>query len=152
MNQSSPIFDVSGDPRRLRVLLVDDHELGRRSLSRLLEATGYEVQSAKDGRSAIAILNTEIAPDFVLTDVRLPDVDGREVVQAARHLVPRPWIALITGWDLDADEPGRLGIDSVFLKPLNISEIIAKLQEARGSSVEVCDRIANLDEDGRSSP
>ena len=116
------------ETRRPRILLVDDHDVGRRSLARLLDALGYDVTSVEDGRSALEALKTLPRPDYVLTDVRLPDLDGREIVQAARHLSPLPRIALITGWDVEPDEPERLGIDWVFLKPLDVMDIVAKLR------------------------
>ncbi len=73
--------------------MVDDHEVGRRSLARLLEALGYEVTAVKDGESAIAAMERDPRFDYVLTDLRLPDLDGREVVQAAHRLLDSPWIA-----------------------------------------------------------
>ncbi len=115
---------------RPRVLLVDDHDIGRKSLARLLEALGFDVTAVEDGTSALSALEGARRFDHVLTDVRLPDIDGREVVQAARQLSPPPRTALITGWDVDPDEVTRLGIDWVFLKPLDIHDIISKLQPA----------------------
>ena len=119
-------------PVRFRVLLVDDHDVGRRSLARLLDALGFDVTSAADGASALEAL--EVGPDFdyLLTDVRLPDLDGREIVQVARQHEPRPLIALITGWDIDQSECDRLGIDYLFLKPVDIQELVAKLHKSRG--------------------
>jgi CheY-like chemotaxis protein len=117
-------------PRRPLVLVVDDHEVGRKSLARLLEALGYEVIAVNDGTSALEVMKGPARLDYVLTDLRLPDFDGREVVQAARQLAPIPRIGLITGWDMEADESHRLGIDWVFLKPLNVQEIVARLREA----------------------
>ena len=100
-----------------RVLLVDDHDLGRRSLARLLSAMGFEVTSVGDGTSALW-RPSRLAPTFtyLLTDVRLPDLDGREIVQIARRRDPRPVIALITGWDIDREECDRLGVDWLFLE------------------------------------
>ncbi len=114
-----------------RVLLVDDHDVGRRSLARLLVAMGYDVTSVGDGASALEAL--QVGPDFdyLLTDVRLPDLDGREIVQIAQKHKPRPMIALITGWDIDRDECDRLGVDWLFLKPVNIQELISKLQKGQ---------------------
>jgi CheY-like chemotaxis protein len=152
MNHPSQSAELAAAPRRARILVVDDHEVGRRSLCRLLEAMGYQVTSVKDGKEAIDSMQTSIVPHFVLTDVRLPDLDGREVVQAALRLVPRPWIAYITGWDLAAEESRDLGIDWVFLKPLNISEILAKLEEALPPDVWIGQSVGNLGEDGCSSP
>lgn len=115
---------------RPRVLLVDDHDVGRKSLARLLEALGFEVTAVEDGLSALNALEGDPRFDHVLTDVRLPDIDGREVVRAARRLLPPPRTALITGWDVDPDEVTRLGVDWIFLKPLDIQDILAKLQPA----------------------
>ena len=120
-----------GTPVRSRLLLVDDHDLGRKSLARLLDALGFDVTSAADGASALEALEAGPRFDFLLTDVRLPDLDGREIVQVARLHEPRPLIALITGWDIDPGECDRLGIDYLFLKPVDIQELIAKLQRTR---------------------
>ena len=121
--------EINPGPRP-RVLLVDDHDVGRKSLAKLLEALGYDVTAVNDGTSALEAMKTSTKPDYVLTDVRLPDFDGREIVHVARKIVPLPRIALITGWDVEPDEPARLGIDWVFLKPLNVQELVAKLQQA----------------------
>ena len=125
---------VSTVPTRSRLLLVDDHEVGRKSLARLLEAMGFDVTSVADGTSALDALNLEPGFDYLLTDVRLPDIDGREIVEVARQRDPRPLIALITGWDIDPSECERLGIDWLFLKPVNIQDMVAKLQERQGHS------------------
>ena len=117
---------------RFRLLLVDDHDVGRKSLERLLEAMGFDVTSVADGTSALEALNLEPAFDYLLTDVRLPDLDGREIVEVARRRDPRPMIALITGWDIDPGECERLGIDWLFLKPVNIQDMVAKLQDRQG--------------------
>jgi CheY-like chemotaxis protein len=143
MEQFLQILAPPLESRRQRILVVDDHDSGRQSLCRLLDAMGYEVTSVKNGLSALETLKSSIAPDFVLTDFRLPDIDGLEVVQAAREVVPRPWIALITGWDFDADESRRGGIDWIFLKPLNIASIVDKLQQVSGPEALVQGAIGN---------
>lgn len=130
MNQATPI--PTSTPGRSRLLLVDDHDVGRKSLARLLEAMGFDVTSVSDGSSAIDALHMGPNFDYLLTDVRLPDLDGREIVQLARQREPRPLIALITGWDIDPEECDRLGIDWLFLKPVNIQEMITKLQSSQG--------------------
>src|SRR4051812_9247417 len=85
-------------PRR-RLLLVDDNAEGRRALGRLLEIYGYEVTTAGDGTTAIQALHQTPSPEIVLTDLLLPDVDGREIARQAQALVPRPIVIMITGWD-----------------------------------------------------
>ena len=120
---------AKSDTGRPRVLLVDDHEIGRKSLARLLTMVGFDVTDVNDGLSALEALREPGEFDYVLTDMRLPDLDGREVVQEARRLVPGARIALITGWDVGPEEPEQLGIEWVFLKPLNIQDLVAKLRQ-----------------------
>ncbi len=117
-----------------RLLVVEDSPEGRRSLARLLELHGFHVTAAHDGASALAALHKPPPPDAVLTDLFLPDMDGREIAHAARELVPRPYIALITGWDLvhEDAELTELGLDQIFLKPLDIRFIVETLRKALG--------------------
>jgi DNA-binding response OmpR family regulator len=118
---------------RLRVLLVEDNEAASRGLAMLLEARGYDVTVSQTGTGALSALESSPPPDFILTDVRLPDLDGREIAQQARHLVPPPKVALITGWDVDVEprDYQAWGIDWIFPKPLDLSDLLARLKEAR---------------------
>jgi CheY-like chemotaxis protein len=122
----------SSVPPPPRILLVDDNEATQRGLARFLEAEGYAVTLAFDGTTALEVLESGPPPDFVLTDLRLPDLDGRELARSARQLVPPPRVALITGWDLDpdVDSPDAWGIEWYFQKPLNVRDLIEKLREA----------------------
>jgi DNA-binding response OmpR family regulator len=124
-----PVTDPGTVPRRTRVLLVEDNEAARKGLARLLEAHGFEVATFHDGESALNALATEAPPDYVLTDLRLPDLDGREVAQRARQLRPAPRVALITGWDLDTGlgDQADWGVDWVLTKPVDIHELISLL-------------------------
>jgi two-component system cell cycle response regulator CpdR len=97
----------------------------------LLEACGFDVTVRADGASALRALESAAHFDFLLTDLRLPDMDGRDIAQHARSLVPAPRIALITGWDLDDElrDYSSMGIEWVFTKPLEIRDLIARLRE-----------------------
>jgi CheY-like chemotaxis protein len=66
-----------------RILICDDNEIGRALLRRLLTRRGYVVEEAVDGCAAIAAIE-ECAPDLVLLDLRLPDLDGAEVLRQLR--------------------------------------------------------------------
>jgi CheY-like chemotaxis protein len=112
-----------------RVLLVEDNEAASRGLARLLELQGYSVTTAADGATALAALSAGAPPDFVVTDMQLPDLDGREIARHARNLQPRPHVGLITGWDVDpsTDVLTDDGIDWVLLKPLDFSQLISHL-------------------------
>ena len=119
---------------RPRVLIVDDNDSGRRALSRILEHEGFDVVSAANGRQALEALRTSPAPQFVLTDLRLPDLDGLELAYHARRLEPPPWIALITGYapEGDAQDHQRWGLDFVFTKPLDLASLVARMRLVLG--------------------
>jgi CheY-like chemotaxis protein len=120
--------------RRLRVLLVDDNASGLRALAKVLEAKGFAVTAVADGASALDALRQTPPPDFVLTDLILPDIDGKEVARAARALQPRPYVAMITGWTIEPElkDPSHWQVDHVFLKPLRVDDLLATLAEITG--------------------
>jgi CheY-like chemotaxis protein len=113
-------------PPRRRILLVEDNEAACRSLARLLEAKGFVVTTVQDGASALRALKDGRPPDFLLTDLQLPDIDGREVARHARGLNPAPRIIAITGWDLgsEPEEPSVSGFDWVLTKPIDLSTLL----------------------------
>lgn len=118
-------------PRR-RLLLVDDNGEGRRALARLLQLYGFDVTAVADGTSALSALRDDPAPDVVLTDLLLPDADGRDIAARARTLSPAPLVILITGWDFgEAPEPSEANADLVFLKPLNVAELVQNVDQLR---------------------
>jgi CheY-like chemotaxis protein len=82
--------EESGATRRGRILLVEDNEAASRGLARLLEAQGFEVTTVSDGESALRALDASPPPDVLLTDMQLPDLDGRELALHARQLAPSP--------------------------------------------------------------
>ncbi|HET7044908.1 MAG TPA: response regulator transcription factor [Gaiellaceae bacterium] len=89
-----------------RVLIVDDHPSFRRSARALLESEGFEVVGeAEDGAAAIAAVSV-LAPDLVLLDVQLPDVDGFEV--ASRLLDRDRDLAIVLVSSRDRCEYGSL--------------------------------------------
>lgn len=116
--------------RAQRVLLVEDNEAASKGLARLLEARGYVVSAAADGRSAFQLLEGDNPPDFLLTDMQLPDLDGRELARQARQLLPGLRVVLITGWDLetlDRQHQAEWGVECVLTKPLDMQELFARL-------------------------
>jgi CheY-like chemotaxis protein len=121
-----------GEGPAYRVLLVEDSPEGRKSLARLLELHGFLVTAVADGQAAVKALGAMPPPQIVLTDLMLPDMDGREVARAARSVKPRPVVALTTGYNLaevmsEADEPPA---DHTFLKPLDIRRVVELLRRS----------------------
>lgn len=88
-----------------RVLVVDDHPSFRRCARTLLTEEGFEVVGeAEDGASALALAD-ELAPDLVLLDVQLPDVDGFEVTARLLEREPGLGIVLVSSRERDAYGP-----------------------------------------------
>ena len=81
------------------VLIVDDHPGFRASAKLLLQSEGFKVVGeAEDGRSAIE-QSAALAPDLILLDVQLPDIDGFEVASRVSNNEPRPAVILISSRD-----------------------------------------------------
>jgi DNA-binding response OmpR family regulator len=130
-HESAP--DHPSDHKLGRVLLIDDNEAARQALARFLEVSGFEVTAVGDGNTFLTVLRGDPPPDFVLTDLLLPDADGRELARIACQVHPRPVVAMITGWEFDAEplDAQALGIDHVFLKPVQTQELVDKLIQLR---------------------
>jgi CheY-like chemotaxis protein len=79
------------------ILVVDDEVDFRTTYRRLLARPGYRVVAAGTVQEALAILGTE-SPVLVVSDLRLPDGDGLEVVRAARALPEPPPVVVVTGF------------------------------------------------------
>jgi DNA-binding NtrC family response regulator len=78
-----------------RILVVDDEEIARRNLSHVLEREGYEVDCAQDGASALALL-AEKSYQLLLTDLRMPGIDGLELLRQTKSRWPETEVVMIT--------------------------------------------------------
>ena len=115
----------------LRVLLVDDEPAIRRFLRLSFDAEGYQVEEAGDGKVALDILRTK-APDLLILDLGLPDLDGFEVIRQLRDLGSSIPIVVLSS---RTDEKGKvqaldLGADDYVTKPFGIDELLARTRTA----------------------
>lgn len=69
----------------MRAIVVDDSRTTRRILGKMLEEIGFTVSGAEDGRDALTVLEAEGAPDLMLVDWNMPNMDGYELVCAIRE-------------------------------------------------------------------
>ena len=122
---------------RGRVLVVEDTELLRATLSQLLERRGYEVLAVGDGNAALAAARTGV--DLVLLDVGLPDMTGLEVCRRLRSSAATAnlTIIMLTGRDHPGDIRDGLaaGADDFLTKPFEESELMARLLSASMTSL-----------------
>ncbi|MEZ5331362.1 MAG: sigma-54 dependent transcriptional regulator [Thermoanaerobaculia bacterium] len=116
---------------RATVLLVDDEASIRDSLRMILEFEGYEVREARSGREALASVADD-EPDAVLLDIKMPEMDGLEVLQALRERGHDMPVLIVTGHgDVEtAVEATRRGAWDFFQKPLQRERVLVSLRNA----------------------
>ncbi len=119
---------ISGAKRHLRVLVVDDNEDARQTLADAVADGGHEVAVASDGRSAIAAA-ARVAPELVLLDIGLPDIDGYEVARRLRAAHPAATLVAVTGYGQARDRERAIeaGFDAHLVKPIDLDAVTAVL-------------------------
>ena len=85
--------------RRVRILVVDDHQMLREALVGMLELSGFEVVGAvADGADATS-LAAELAPDLVLMDLSMPVLNGLDTTRLLREVAPEAAVVLVSAFD-----------------------------------------------------
>jgi two-component system, NtrC family, nitrogen regulation response regulator NtrX len=114
-----------------RILVIDDEAAIRDSLKMILEYEGYEVLTAPTGEDGIAQAERE-APDLVFLDVKMPGMDGLEVLQRLRHLVEVTPVVVISGHGTvsTAVEATKLGAFDFIEKPLERERVLVTVRNA----------------------
>lgn len=109
-----------------RILVVDDEEGLRQSLAANLELEGYEVVEASGGLQAIELVRKGDF-DLVITDMRMPGLDGLDTFRALRKLRPAIAVVIMTAFSLEMLIEGALseGVYTVVTKPFDIEKILA---------------------------
>lgn len=106
------------------ILIVDDEQSYRQLLTLVFEGDGHQIRTATNGREAIELIKSEPA-DLVITDVRMPDMDGIELLRSAREFQPDIGIVLMTAFASveTAREAFKLGADDFIQKPFDVEEL-----------------------------
>jgi signal transduction histidine kinase len=119
-------------PDRLNILLVEDEVLIRLVLAEALEAQGHRVHQAGDGGEALPLISTDIPIDILVTDVGLPQMNGRRLAQLAKACRPDLKILFLTGY-IDRTDGDSLPPDSdTLVKPVTVGTLLAKLRSMLG--------------------
>lgn len=124
--------------REGRILVVDDEANAREALAELLREEGYEVETASDGRKALMLLERFDA-DVVLTDLKMPEIDGLELINRAREIHPNLTFVVMTAFgSIDtAVEAIKRGAENYLTKPLDLSAVTALVERALEKSLLV---------------
>ena len=113
-----------------RILIIDDQEIIRKSLKLALEREGYLVETAENGREAIRKCKGRLY-NLALVDLRLPDMDGIELLTKMRETVPKMAKIIITGYPSqeNAIEAVNRGADGYIVKPYTMEDLLRKIKE-----------------------
>jgi len=114
------------------ILLVEDNETIREAGRRFLETFGYRVLTAADGREALDLYRSADPVDLVVTDMVMPEMGGRELVQEMRLTSPDLKAVVITGYALEEDlgELKEEGILAIIQKPFDIEVLADAIRQA----------------------
>jgi DNA-binding NtrC family response regulator len=140
--------DTKQHTRRPRVVVVDDDESARVSLATLLRQEGFDVVLAEDGPAALARVQ-EAPTDILVTDLRMPGMDGLELLRRAREVLPDLAVVVMTA-STEVDTAVRAmkeGAEHYLTKPLQFDELVLVLHRAiesrrlRGETTELRARL-----------
>jgi len=106
------------------ILIVDDEQSYRQLLTLVFESDGHTVRTANNGREALSLLQMESA-DVIISDVKMPDMDGIELLAAVRETQPDLGVVLMTAFASveTAREAFKLGADDFVQKPFDVEEL-----------------------------
>jgi len=118
------------------LLLVEDNEMNRDAISRLLERRGFSVLTAEDGEQGLQLCR-ESRPDLVLVDLGLPGIDGFEVTRQIKADPQTAHIRVIalTARALTSDQEAALasGCDDYDTKPVDLARLVSKIRALLGT-------------------
>ncbi len=111
-----------------RILVVDDNEAIRRSSEAVLSGCGYEVRTAKDGFEALALMRKAL-PNIIISDLKMPNMSGFELLSVVRRRFPQIPVIAITGEFRGTPAPDGLLADAIFEKgQYEPDELFKKIQ------------------------
>jgi DNA-binding NtrC family response regulator len=127
---------------KIRVLLVDDEKEFVETLAERLEMRGFEVLTALTGSDALS-MSRERDQDVVVLDVKMPGMDGIEVLREIKRTKPLVEVIMLTGYATvpAAIEGMKLGAFDFLLKPTETKDLIEKIENAHKRKAEQEERI-----------
>ncbi len=114
-----------------RILVIDDDEVVRKNFKAILELEGYNVDTAVTGKEAVDKSNASFY-NLALIDIRLPDMEGTQLLTTMRDTVPKMVKIIVTGFPSQesAVEAVNMGADGYIVKPImDTNEFLQKIKE-----------------------
>ena len=124
---------LSGDPPTRSILLVEDEAFLRELLVEDLQDAGYHVIEAGSGNAGVDALRSDLHIDVLLSDIKLPDIDGYEVARIGKKLRPDLKVILMTGY-APSSLPAVLQaqVHCVLQKPFSLNTLPGTVAAALG--------------------
>ncbi|HVJ63888.1 MAG TPA: sigma-54 dependent transcriptional regulator [Bdellovibrionota bacterium] len=121
------------------ILIVDDEAPNREALRLLLERSGWECFEAESGTRALEILKTDPKVRLLITDLKMPEMNGIELLQIARHIRPEVQRLLVTAFGTIEDTVSamKLGAFDVLTKPLKAAQVREKVEAMLAAAPDV---------------
>lgn len=115
-----------------KILVIDDEKATLSMFRLFLDAYGYDVYTAENGKEGIEIFRKE-KPVIVLTDIKMPGIDGLAVLQQVKEIAPQTEVIVITGHGDTALAEQAIALDAVdfISKPIKKEALDAALEKAR---------------------
>ena len=115
---------------KAKILIVDDDENIRKTMKAILEEENYSVDLATNGKEAIQMTNEKMY-NLALLDIRLPDIEGVELLQLLKEYVPRTRKIMVTGYPTIQNAVMAINkkADAYLLKPVDIEKLLEVVKE-----------------------
>ncbi len=135
--------------KEMKVLLVDDEEAFVKTLSDRLNMRDLNSDTACDGEEAIKCVDNQ-EPDIMILDLKMPGIDGLEVLRRVKKKYPKIQVIVLTGHgsDKDEEESKRLGVYDYLKKPVDIETLVKTIKNAYQKKIEDAMVAATFAEEG----
>jgi DNA-binding response OmpR family regulator len=123
--------------KNMKVLLVDDEEEFVKALAERLKMRELRSDTVLDGEEALSYVEDQ-EPDVMVLDLKMPGIDGMEVLRQVRRAYPKIQVIILTGHgtEKDEEEAKRLGAFDYLEKPVNLDVLVKKMKAAYRRKME----------------
>ena len=121
---------IEGEPKKAKIMVIEDEEDVRYLLSDILTKVGHEVETATNGSQGIEMFEKKEF-DLVFTDLGMPGMSGWQVAEKVKGINGRVPVVLITGWNIELKEPEIKDkwVDLIIQKPFEMNQVLNTVQE-----------------------
>ena len=122
---------------KIKILLVDDEQEFVETLSERIRMRDHDSEVALDGEQALKKMDDDL-PDVVVLDLKMPGMDGMEVLRKIRNAYPKVQVIMLTGHgsEKDEEEARKLGAFEYLQKPVEIETLMKKVKKAYKNKFE----------------